>query len=233
MNRTTPCPSLFESGELRSVTGPAIRPGGLSLTERALKFCAIRPGERVLDAGCGEGATIAHLRNVRGLAGVGLDPSAFLLSSGKCRDPEIPFVRGKAEALPFADHSFAGILCECVLSLVQDPAAALGEFFRILGPKGHLVVSDVYSRYATPPSDPPVRSCLGGAATVEVIQRRITDAGFSILLWEDHTPALKYLAARLVFAHGSLAGFWKKTGGECTAGGKPGYFLLVGRKTDG
>jgi hypothetical protein len=64
--------------------------------------------------------------------------------------------------------------------------------------------------------------------------------GFTLLRWEDHSEALKLLAARLVFACGSLQALWEGT--DERAGGKacssavlsarPGYFLAVARKED-
>ncbi len=53
--------NLHESREMRSVTGPTIRPGGLTLTERAFAFCSLPERARVLDVGCGVGATVEFL----------------------------------------------------------------------------------------------------------------------------------------------------------------------------
>ena len=51
--------------------------------------------------------------------------------------------------------------------------------------------------------------------------------GFATLLWEDQTPLLREMAARLILARGSLEGLGCTTGGS---GQRPGYYLLVARK---
>ena len=200
----------YQSSAVRTVTGPTIRPGGLFLTDRALAFCDFPPGAQLLDVGCGIGATVEHLRECHRLDAVGIDPSCSMLEEGRARNPELPLGLGSAERIPAADGSKDGILCECVLSLLPDPALVLAEFRRVLRPDGFLILSDMYDRQAE------------GRGR---FQLRLTDAGFTLLLFEDHTPLLKELAARLVLAHGSLDGL-----GCRGCGGRPGYYLLVAQK---
>ncbi len=219
--------SHFDSPQLRAVTGPAIRPGGLELTGRAVEFCSFPAGARLLDVGCGSGVTVDFLRNRHGLEATGVDISSRLLREGKSHDATLPLIRGNAERLPHGDASFDGILCECVLSLVNDAEGALAEFHRVLRPGGRLILSDVYPRE---PGGDRMDGCLKGAVPFSVTRSMLDGTGFSILLWEDHTRYLKELAARLVLAGAEPAGFC----GEYTkAGGghrRPGYYLLVARK---
>jgi ubiquinone/menaquinone biosynthesis C-methylase UbiE len=192
----------------------------------------------VLDAGCGSGATVAHLRQCHGLRAVGLDLSWYLLAEG-CVGKEIPaLIRGRAEALPIGDGRLAAVFSECLLSLLVDPAAALTEWHRVLAPEGFLIVSDLYARSGRRvdgQTSPSVRCCLAGVVPREILLERFRAAGFTVLVWEDHTPLLKQLAARLVWAHGSLEAFWESAGAGCTgsqdsSGGKPGYYLMVACK---
>jgi arsenite methyltransferase len=231
--------SLYESEQLREVTGPTIRPGGLALTERTMEFCRFPVGSRLLDVGCGNGATVEYLRNHYQLDACGLDISSLLLGEGKSRDPELPLLRACGESLPFASGSLDGILCECVLSLLSEPVSALHEFNRVLGPNGMLIVSDVYLRgegeeYTL--QEGALDGCLKGARSASFTETMLWDAGFEILLWEDHTPLLKELAARLVLAHGSAEALWgwmKDTVCSPTlAALRPGYYLLVARKEE-
>ena len=53
----------YESPALREAIGPALRPGGLDLTERAARYCGLAAGDLVLDVGCGIGATAAFLKD--------------------------------------------------------------------------------------------------------------------------------------------------------------------------
>ena len=233
----TPPEMLYESKALRTVTGPAIRPGGLVLTERALAFCALSPGTQVLDVGCGSGATVAHVRQAHGLEAVGLDLSPQLLSEGRAHSDRLMLIQGRAEAIPIADRRFSAVFCECVLSLLKAPEAALAEWQRVLTPGGYLILSDLYDRSSHADGrlfQALARSCLAGAVGRRTLHERMERAGFEVLLFEDHTPLLTQLVAKLVWAHGSLEAFWSAVGGGCgkrqAGGGQPGYYLMVACK---
>ncbi|MCB2227729.1 MAG: methyltransferase domain-containing protein [Desulfarculaceae bacterium] len=227
----------FESPDLRAVTGPCLRPGGLELTERALELAAWPPGSRVLDLGCGLGASAAFLAS-RGLRVLGVDLSGSLLGEAREVHAGLTLLRGHAQALPVAPASLDGLLCECVLSLCPDPGAALAECRRVLRPNGRLALSDLYLRGE--PQDAtaaPLPGCLGGAMTPGHLESLLQEAGLEPVIWEDHSPLLTRLAAQLAWAHGSAAALW----GECEAGCdlaararalRPGYFLLIARRKD-
>lgn len=202
---------VYETGPLREVTGTTIRPGGLALTDRAVDFCSFTTGARLLDVGCGAGASVEHLRGRYSFDARGVDVSPLLIAEGQQRNPDLPLSEGLAEAMPYPDDSQDGIFCECVLSLLTGPLRALTEFRRTLRSGGFLILSDMYCR---------------NTATRQT-EAWLSENGFTILLWEDHTPLLRELAARLILADCSLEGLC------CTAAGpgeKPGYYLLVARK---
>jgi arsenite methyltransferase len=230
-----PTNSPYESDWLRAVTGPAIRPGGLALTGRAMEFCRFPARSRLLDVGCGTGATVEYLRNHYQLDTCGLDISSLLLGEGKSREPSLPLLRACGESLPFASSSLDGILCECVLSLLSEPFNALHEFNRVLGTNGMLILSDVYLQGEGEKhtlQEDALDGCLKGARLAGFTETMLSKAGFSIILWEDHTPLLKELAARLVLANGSADALWgcSGTGFSTMAPLRPGYYLLVARK---
>jgi SAM-dependent methyltransferase len=240
--------TIYESKQLRSVTGPAIRPGGLALTGRAMDFCHFPSEARLLDVGCGVGATVSYLRSRFQMNACGLDISAPLLEEGKSGDDALPLLRARAEHLPFGMGSMDGIICECVLSLISEPDRALREFYRVLSPNGKLILSDIYLRgprindrftweayYSRTES---VVDCLQGFPPSCPVMELLSEAGLAVLLWEDHTPLLMELAARLVLAGGTIDAFrqdMEKTG--CSGGSqavlqmdRPGYYLLVAGK---
>jgi len=233
--------SLYESEKLRAVTGPAIRPGGVDLTARAVEFCSFPAGARLLDVGCGEGATVGFLRDSYRLDSFGVDFSSLLLADGKSRNGSLPLARATAEQLPFADCSLDGVLCECVFSLLPEPEKALREFNRVLSLGGSLIMSDIYLRVpgeGLSVQGGAVDGCLMGAMSVSFLKTMLAESGFSLILWEDHSHLLRELAARLILADGSLEGFWATlnsaacpVGGRTDKfGGRPGYYLLVARK---
>lgn len=225
---------LYEQEAVRRVTGDAIRPGGLGLTRRALTLAALPTGARVLDVGCGVGATVALCRWDFGLDAVGLDLSAMLLAEG-CPQP---LVQATAPQLPFARHTFEAVLAECSLSLVVDWDEALGDVARVLCPGGLFVFSDVYAapREGGAPVTSRLRCCLNGARSRQEIEAQLKAHAFTLLHWEDQTPALRRFAARLIWEHGSLAAFWDCAGAtkEETAAlpARPGYFLALARRGD-
>jgi ubiquinone/menaquinone biosynthesis C-methylase UbiE len=234
-------PSLYESPALQAVTGPALRPGGLELTQRALSFCVLPAGSRVADIGCGTGVTVRYLRRVGRLKAVGLDRSAGMLGHARRRQLGQPLIEGLAERLPFGDRCLSAVWCECVLSLVEDIDAAWREIHRVLVPGGHLVLADIYARGPHPAGGLASLSgtcCLKGAASRDELIGRMQRFGFTLLVWEDHSEALKRLAARLVFACGSLQALWSAVDDHPWGKGypsaihsaRPGYFLAVARK---
>lgn len=237
----TPSLPLYESAALQAVTGPTLRPGGLEITKRALSLCALPAGVRVADIGCGMGATVDHLRRHHRLRAVGLDRSAGMLGRARQRNPGLPLVRGDAARLPFEDGRLSALLCECSLTLVDDVDAAWREIRRVLAPGGFLILADIYARAPHPAAgltSLPGASCLRGARPRDEIVGRMQRCGFALLVWEDHSEALKRLAAELVLACGSLQALWGAVGGpgDATAcatavrQARIGYFLSVARR---
>ena len=227
----------YESPQLRAVTGPTLRPGGLALTQRAVALCGFAPGERVLDIGCGLGASARHLSGEHGLRAVGLDLSPVMLAQARQEQPGLAFMRGEASALPVLSASLHGVFLECVLSLAASPGAVLAECRRVLRPGGWLVLSDLYLR--APLGSTPDRSlpgCLGGARDSKGWQGLVREAGLELTAWEDHSDHLRRLAARLAWSQGSAAALWGDCGGDCQglaqaiAQARLGYFLITAKK---
>ncbi len=110
----------------------------------------IRPGEAVLDLGCGAGFdafVAAQLVGPRGRV-VGIDMSPEMIGvaeAGRAEggSPQVEFRVAQAEALPFSDASFDVALSNGVLNLIPDKAAALREIFRVLHPGGRLQACDI------------------------------------------------------------------------------------------
>jgi arsenite methyltransferase len=118
--------------------------------EEYLDLLDIRPGERVLDAGCGSGVvTRAIARRVApGGRVVGLDPSPAFLEIAKRHADEsgvgstIEWRAADCRALPFADGSFDAVIAATVLAHVPGAEQALGEMARVTRRGGRLAVFD-------------------------------------------------------------------------------------------
>lgn len=207
-----------------------MRPGGLVITDEALDLCAFPAGSRLIDLGCGPGGTLKYLRE-RGFEAIGVDRSPALLAEAKAFGPvrEADFHR-----LPFEDSFVDGLLCECALSLADDKSRVLAECFRVLKAGGRLVVSDIFrmKKVDLTVSRPVVQSagCLGGAVDLDMMRKLLLDNSFEVEHYRDHAPALRELAARLVWHFGSAAALKELVGGECCDGRNFGYGLFIARR---
>ena len=96
----------------------------------------VRPGDRVLDAGCGSGRLFTY--DLRGQASliVGLD-----LSPDVAQNPNIDRpLRASLAALPFTSETFDLVICKHVLEHLAEPESAFRELARVLRPQGRLLV---------------------------------------------------------------------------------------------
>lgn len=203
------------------LTGRLCRVGGLALTEAALAACGFPAGAKLADIGCGQGATVALLR-AAGYQAVGLD-----------HDPDLPLpphcARGKAEALPYAEATLAGLFFECSLSKIAAPAQALGEARRVLETAGKLIISDLYARGDTAQ----FAGRLGRLLRLADWQALLRQAGFRIIQQTEHSEALRELTAQLLWQSGEAA--LQQLFGGCYDPAllrrcRPGYFLLIATK---
>jgi len=240
---TTDVRDLFDEIAGQPFAASGIRPGGFALTRRALRVARLTPGNAVLDIGCGTGASVGYLIRQHGIRAVGIDSSSWLVAQGKAGESTLPLLRAEAGTLPFEDASFDGVLLECALSLISDSRRVLEECYRILTPRGRLIVTDLYARNADAIEglrELWVRSCLKGALDKNQFLRECSLAGFGFACFEDHSDLLRDFAAELIWTYGSLDQFWTKAGASAGDIGqvrhaiseaRPGYFLLVGFKT--
>lgn len=107
-----------------------------------LRAMPARPGDRVLDFGCGTGALGARLAGRAEV--VGMDLSHPMLVEAKRRTGgAVDLVRGSVFALPFADEVFRGVMSAFVLRNLEDLPGALRELARVTAPGGALAIVDI------------------------------------------------------------------------------------------
>lgn len=235
---------FYEELALAGLFDSPLRPGGLGLTARAISHCHFPANSRLLDLGCGNGATLEYLRTRWGMTAVGVDPSSFLLGLGSRREKGLLFARATGEHLPFAADTLDGVLLECVLSVTGEVTAVLAECTRVLKHGGHLIVTDVYRHAPAEPRNAEIvqeECCLSGALKMDDLLDRLDERGFTTVLWEDHSKVLKEFAAELILRNIPVnpAMFWpagkRESRWPCSSSPttpiqeKPGYFLLVAR----
>jgi len=115
-------------------------PDVLSQWQHYLALLDVPDGARVLDVGCGSGHPLWLLARTSPKVQecIGLDKNSERYAAeharAKMEAPQISFRDGNAQALPFDDCSFDGVLCVDVLEWVADPVQALQEIHRVLRP---------------------------------------------------------------------------------------------------
>ncbi len=123
--------------------GKLVKETEASLTNELLDS---RPGEKILDAGCGTGIfTLDFL--ARGARVVGLDISHQMLEYAVKETARYPFfrVRGDMLYLPFKDNSFDKSVSVTALEFIADAKSAVDELFRVTRPGGYVVVATLNS----------------------------------------------------------------------------------------
>ena len=111
---------------------------------------APHPSARVLEVGCGTGATVRALARRADFLGkaVGVDQSAPFIDAARrfARDENlgdrVDFLVGDAHDLDFPDATFDAVFAHTLISHVTDPETVLREMARVVRPGGLVAVFD-------------------------------------------------------------------------------------------
>jgi ubiquinone/menaquinone biosynthesis C-methylase UbiE len=105
-----------------------------------------KPGERLLDVGCGTGTNALALSKLVGAGGkiVGIDNSQAMLAIAreKASGPNIEYQLKAIEDMDFAPDSFDGVVCTQVLGYVSDPLQAIRSMLLVVKPGGRVFISE-------------------------------------------------------------------------------------------
>jgi SAM-dependent methyltransferase len=94
-----------------------------------------------LDCGCADGGYTVAMVELGAERAIGVDALEERIEQARERaHPAVEFLHAPAEALPFTEASFDGILLNEVLEHVVDEVQTLRELHRVLRSGGHLVV---------------------------------------------------------------------------------------------
>jgi len=153
------------------------------------EYAAMKPGDAVIDLGCGAGNDCFIARSIVGEDGkvTGLDFTDEMLSKAnlnafKLGFDNVNFIKGDIENIPVVDHSYDVVISNCVLNLVPDKEKAFLEIKRILKPGGHFCVSDIVLKGNLPDKIRATASlyagCVSGALQMDEYLEIIRKAGF-------------------------------------------------------
>jgi SAM-dependent methyltransferase len=113
-----------------------------------LERLEVRPGDRLLDVGCGEGRhSFGALERGAHAVGLDLDLASLRAAAGalRARGHEkgalAAMIRGDAFHLPFRNATFDRVICSEVMEHVHDYAGAAREIARVVRPGGTCAVT--------------------------------------------------------------------------------------------
>jgi arsenite methyltransferase len=160
----------------------------------------LRPGEVVVDLGCGGGLDVFLAARKVGPAGkaIGIDMTPEMIErarrnaargAGGKPVTNVEFHLAGIDQLPLPDASVDVVISNCVINLAPDKSAVFREIFRVLKPGGELAVSDIALKKPLPPEIAAdvmaYVGCIAGAVLAGDYERGLRDAGFSGVVITD------------------------------------------------
>jgi len=134
--------------ELQAYVGTTKHMGGLETTKELIDLCRVSRDTRVLDVGCGVGATACYLAKEYGCRVVGVDlrESMVARSNERARketvEALVEFRVADAQELPFDDARFDVVIAESVATFIADKRRAIGEYARVVKPEGYVGMNE-------------------------------------------------------------------------------------------
>jgi arsenite methyltransferase len=188
----------YSKGELSSV------PAGADLNlgcGNPVALASLKEGETVIDLGSGGGLDCFLAAKKVGTKGkvIGIDMTAEMLERARANSKKggyknVEFRLGEIENMPVADNTADIIISNCVINLSPDKQRVFKEAYRILKPKGRLMISDMVLLKDLPKkvkdSVLAYVGCVAGADMKEDYLGKIKQAGFGQVevVEENHLP---------------------------------------------
>jgi len=150
----------------------------------------LKPGEVVVDLGCGGGIDVLLAAKKVGPTGksIGIDMTPEMIGRAnanaiKADITNAEFHLARMESMPLPDATADVVISNCVINLAPDKPAVFQEMFRVLKPGGRVAVSDIALKQPLP--DELARNvaayvgCIAGAITITEYEQMLGDAGFT------------------------------------------------------
>jgi arsenite methyltransferase len=174
-------------------------------------LASLKQGERVLDLGSGAGFDCFLAAKKVGATGkvIGVDMTPEMLdkaraNAAKGKYTNVEFRLGEIENLPVADNSVDVIISNCVINLAPNKKRVFEEAYRVLAPKGRVMVSDIVLLKPLPEavreSVEAYAGCIAGAEIKDNYLGAIRSAGFTdVEILDEKTYPIEYIVSEDVF----------------------------------
>ncbi|KAL6350959.1 hypothetical protein AAG906_031545 [Vitis piasezkii] len=167
--------------------------GGLETTKEFVTKLDLKPGQKVLDVGCGIGGGDFYMAEDFDVEVVGIDLSINMISIAleraigrKCL---VEFEVADCTKKTYPDNTFDVIYSRDTILHIQDKPALFKSFFKWLKPGGKVLITD-YCKRAGPPS-PEFQEYIEQRGydlhDVKAYGQMLKDAGFGEVIAEDRT----------------------------------------------
>lgn len=176
------------------VFGPGfVSTGGIETTKEFVAKLDLKPGQKVLDVGCGIGGGDFYMAETFDVHVLGIDLSinmvSFALERAIGLKYSVEFEVADCTKKTYADNMFDVIYSRDTILHIQDKPALFKSFHKWLKPGGKVLISD-YCKSAGPPS-PEFAAYIQQRGydlhSVEAYGQMLKDAGFDEVVAEDRT----------------------------------------------
>ncbi|KAK9067568.1 hypothetical protein SSX86_011679 [Deinandra increscens subsp. villosa] len=193
------------SGILRyeRIFGPGfVSTGGLDTTKEFVAMLDLKPGQKVLDVGCGIGGGDFYMAETFDVDVVGIDLSVNMISFAleraiglKC---SVDFEVADCTKKSYPDNTFDVIYSRDTILHIQDKPALFRTFYKWLKPGGKVLISDYCRKSGTPSEDfaEYIKQRGYDLHDVETYGQMLRDAGFGEVTAEDRTEQFKEVLRR-------------------------------------
>jgi ubiquinone/menaquinone biosynthesis C-methylase UbiE len=152
-------------------------------------FAHLRPGETVVDLGCGGGLDVLLAAPKVGPSGkvIGIDMTPDMIDRARRNAARqgvanVEFHLATIDQLPLAHTSVDCLISNCVINLAPDKRVVFREMYRVLKPGGRVAVSDIALKKPLPEEIArdvmAYVGCIAGAILITEYEQWLKDAGF-------------------------------------------------------